>query len=147
METISLTASLMGFSFIWYITFVYPPAHRILRDKKTYNLFLYFSILTPILALIAYNDNMLQNRKETSFLSMYLLIFLIMYKYFDNYILKQNNRNLYFKKKYNSVWVDEESNEVTSIEEWFQFSLTILPLLFCYILKYIILDVIIKNYF
>lgn len=147
METISLTASLMGFAFIWYITLVYPPAHRILRDKKTYNLFLYFSILTPILALIAYNDNMLQNRKETSFLSMYLLIFLIMYKYFDNYILKQNNRNLYFKKKYNSVWVDEESNEVTSIEEWFQFSLTILPLLFCYILKYIILDVIIKNYF
>ncbi|KIO52149.1 hypothetical protein IW18_13565 [Flavobacterium hibernum] len=70
-----------------------------------------------------------------------------MYKYFDNYILKQNNRNIYFKKKYNSVWVDKESNEVTTIEEWFQFSLTILPLLFCYILKYIILDVIIKNYF
>ncbi|OXA86995.1 Uncharacterised protein [Flavobacterium hibernum] len=147
MVTISLIASLVGFAFIWYVTLIYPPAHRILRDKKTYNLFLYFSILTPILAIIAYNDSMLQNRKETSFLSIYLLIFLIMYKYFDNYILKQNNRNIYFKKKYNSVWVDKESNEVTTIEEWFQFSLTILPLLFCYILKYIILDVIIKNYF
>ncbi|RKR10738.1 hypothetical protein C8C83_2417 [Flavobacterium sp. 90] len=147
METISVAASSTGFAFIWYITLVYPPTHRILRNKKTYTLFLSFSILTPILAIIAYNDSMLQNRKETSFLSVYLLIFLIMYKYFDNYILKQNNRNLYFKKQYNSVWVDEESDEVTSIEEWIQFALTILPLLLCYILKYIILDVIIKNYF
>ncbi|WP_428231463.1 hypothetical protein [Flavobacterium sp.] len=147
METISLAVSLMLFAFIWYITLVYPPAHRILRNKKTYNLFLYFSILSPILSIIAYNNGMLQNRKETSFLSLYFLIFLIMYKYFDNYILKKNGRNLYFKIKYNTVWNDEESDKTTSIEEWFQISLTILPLLLCYFLKYIILDIIIKIYF
>lgn len=66
METISLTASLIGFAFIWYITLIYPPAHKILRDKKTYNILFYFSILSSILAITAYNNQMLHNRKETS---------------------------------------------------------------------------------
>jgi len=147
METISLTASLMGFAFIWYVTLIYPPAHRILRDIKTYRILFFFSMLLPILAIIAFNNQMLHNRKETSFLSLYLLIFLLIYKHLDNYILKRNGRNLYFTIKYNSVWNDEESDEATSIEGWFQFILTIFPLLLCYFLKYIVLDVILENYF
>ncbi|MFH7002791.1 hypothetical protein [Flavobacterium bizetiae] len=147
METISLTASLMGFAFIWYITIVYPPAHRILRNKKTYNIFLFFSILSPILAITVYNSQMLQNRKETAFLSLYLLIFLVLYKYFDNCIFKKNGRNIYFKVRYNSVWKDEESDKVTSREEWFNFILIFLPLILCYALKYLILDLGIENHF
>lgn len=140
METISLITICLGFGFIWFITLIYPPAHKILREKKTYNLFLYFSILSPIFSITAYSNEMLQNRKETLFISLYLLFFLLMYKYCDNYILKKHQRNLYFKKKYNSVWHDQESDEVESIDEWFQFGLIIIPLILCYILKYLILD-------
>ncbi|MCC9061918.1 hypothetical protein [Flavobacterium piscisymbiosum] len=147
METISLTASLIGFAFIWYVTLIYPPAHKILRDKKKYNMLFYFSILSPFLAITAYNSQMLENRKETSFLSLCLLIFLILYKYFDNYILKKNGRNLYFKVRYNSVWKDEESDKVTTLEECFNFILIILPLILCFALKYTILDLRIENYF
>jgi|GEM_PF-4361139 len=147
METISLAASLMGFAFIWYITLVYPPAHRILRNKKTYNILFYVSILLPILAIIAYYNQIFRNIKETFFLSLYLFIFLILYKYFDTYILKKIDRNLYFKVRYNSVWKDEESDEVTSIEEWFNLILIILPPILCYALKYIIVDLEIDNYF
>lgn len=144
METISLITISLGFGFIWFVTFVHPPTHRILRAKKTYNLFLYFSILSPIISIIIFNSQMLQNRKETLFLSLYLLFFLLMYKYCDDYIFKKYNRNLYFKRRYNTVWNDIESDEAKSIDEWFQYGLAILPLIFCYLLKYIILDVIIK---
>lgn len=62
-----------------------------------------------------------------------------MYKCCDDYILKKYNRNLYFKRRYNTIWNDIESNEAQSIDEWFQYGLAILPLIFCQILKYIIL--------
>jgi hypothetical protein len=147
MEIMSLTISLFGCAFVWFVTFIYPPAHKILRDKKNYSRLFYFSILSIMFSIIVYNNEMAQNRKETSFLAMYLFFFLLIYRYFDNYIIKRNGRNLYFKIKYNSVWDNEESYETTSLEEWFQFTLAILPLLLCYILKFIILDLIIKNYF
>lgn len=145
MEAISLITICIGFGFIWFVIFVHPPAHRILREKKTYNLFLYFSILSPIFSIIAYNSEMLQNRKETLFISLYLLFFLLMYKCCDNYILKKYRHNIYFKRKYNTVWNDPESDEAQSLEEWFQFGLVIIPLILCYILKYLILDIIFKN--
>lgn len=88
METISLITICLGFGFIWFVTFVHPPTHRILRAKKTYNLFLYFSILSPIISIIIFNSQMLQNQKETLFLSLYLLFFLLMYKCCDDYIFK-----------------------------------------------------------
>ncbi|KOP37731.1 hypothetical protein DBB36_19170 [Flavobacterium sp. WLB] len=144
MENISLAISLFGFALVWFITLIYPPAHVILRKKKNYNRLFYFSILSVLLSILVYNNEMPQNRKETSFLALYLLFFLLMYRYFDNYILKRNNRNLYFKIKYNSVWNNEESDEATSIEEWFQFSLTILPIILCYALKYLVLDLLIN---
>jgi hypothetical protein len=125
---------------------MHPPTHKILRKKKTYNMLFYFSISSPIFSIIAYNNEMSLKRKEVLFMSLYLLFFLLMHKYFDNYILKKYQRNLYFKKKYNSVWHDPESDEVESIEEWFQFALTILPLLLCYTLKYLIIDKFLNQY-
>ncbi len=144
METISLITICMGYGFIWFVTFVHPPAHRILREKKTYNLFLCFSVLSPIISITAYNPQMLQNRKETLFISLYLLFFLLIYKYCDTYILRKYGRNLYFKKKYNTVWNDQESDEAQSLDEWFQYCLAIIPLILCYILKYLILDIILS---
>jgi hypothetical protein len=146
METVSLITICIGFGFVWFVTLVHPPTHRILREKKTYNMLFYFSILSPLFSIIAYNIEMSLKRKEVLFMSLYLLFFLLMYKYFDNYILKKYQRNLYFKKKYNSVWHDQESDEVESIEEWFQFGLTILPLILCYILKYLIIDQFLNQY-
>jgi len=146
METISLITISIGFGFVWFVTLVHPPTHRILREKKTYNILFYFSISSPILSIIAYNNEMSLKRKEALFMSLYLLFFLLMYKYCDNYILKKHQRNLYFKKKYNSVWHDQESDKVESIEEWFQFGLTILSLILCYILKYLIIDLFLNQY-
>ncbi|WP_316832861.1 hypothetical protein [Pedobacter aquatilis] len=130
----------LGFAFIWAITIVHPPWHKILRRKQIFKTLFLASIISSGLCIVLYKGDLEKSEKTLVFGSFYLLIFLIFYKLVDNYILKKFNRHLYFSVKYNSVWNDEESDISTSLESLFQFFLVIIPLLFCWFLSWLILD-------
>jgi hypothetical protein len=65
------------------------------------------------------------------------IIYLVIYKNFDNIILKKYNRHLIYTVKYNVVWVDDESEE--SLDNLFEFLLIMVPILIPWGLSFLIL--------
>lgn len=118
----------LSFGFIWTITLVYPPLHKILRKEKVFIFLIILSLVIPLINFICYNESLPDNIKSLILWSFQLFIFLVEYKYFDNYMLKKYNRHLYFNVMYNSFWQDEESDKVICIEDLFWFLLISVPL-------------------
>jgi len=129
------------FGFLWVIFAIYPPLHKILRKQKTYLTFWILSIVFPIISFLSYDENKRRNEKDIIFCSLILLIFMILYRYFNMYILKKYGRNLYLSINYNSVWRDDESDDQTTLELLFQVLLLVVPLSFSYFLSYIFIEV------
>jgi|SRR6218665_878561 len=125
------------FGFLWTIFAIYPPLHKVLRRRKNYNIFLVISIVLPIISLLSYDENNPNDHINMIFLSLLLLLFMILYKYFDAYIFKNYGRNLYLSVRYNSLWNDDESDQQTGVELLFQIMLLVAPLVFCGFLIYL----------
>lgn len=129
MANLNLFGSILSFAFIWLIALLYPPLHKILRNKKTYFGLLFFSILLTFSSIFFYEDDIFHNKTHTLQLSSCLLFFLILYKICDNVILKKYDRHMYFSIKYNSIWNDDESDHTQMLDGLFQFLLSIVPLI------------------
>ena len=108
-----------------------PPWHKIFRDKKTYTIFLYFFIIFPIVSFLTLFGE-IQNPKISVSITLYPVIFLVLHKYFDNRIVKKYNRHLIFSKQFNVLWKDDESDNATSTDNWFQFLICFTPLILLY---------------
>ena len=64
------------------------------------------------------------------------MIFMLLYRYFDNYILRKYQRNLILSIRFNDFWQDEESNQQTSIELLFQLLLLGIPTFYMLLIVY-----------
>lgn len=145
METINKIGFGLSFLFIWTTVLIYPSLHKILRNKRTFRVLLIISILLPIVSFLSYNEKIIWNEHTVHFYSFQLLIFLVLYKYYDNYIIKKHNRHIYFFTKYNRVlWTDEESDLITSTEFWLQYSLLLVPLIGSALFNWLILEILKK---
>ena len=132
----------LALSIIFVFAFIInPPLHKIFRNKKTYNYFLFFSIILPLISFLTLFGE-IEKQKLSFFITLSPLIFLLLYKYFDNRILKKFNRNIYFYNKYNVLWKDEESDYTTSTDNWFQFVISLAPLFLLYGIGWITLEII-----
>jgi hypothetical protein len=126
-EILNKLGFILGFVFSWATVLVYPPLHRILRNKIIfYTLFLIATFLC-IISFLLYDSMITKVDKQMSIASLYSIIFLVLYKIYNNLVLNKNGRNIYFYIKYNSVWGDGESDEATGFENLLQFSLLFIP--------------------
>lgn len=121
---------------MWLFVAVYPPIHKIFRKRKTYNTFLITSILLPIITILTYNKTDEVYSKNIFFGSFFFMIFMLLYRYFDNYILRKYQRNLILSIRFNDFWQDEESNQQTSIELLFQLLLLGIPTFYMLLIVY-----------
>ncbi len=131
--------------FIW-LPLGFPSVHKILRNKKIYNSFLFLSILLPIISFATWYNGINNNQKSSSFMTFCPILFLILYKFFDNIILKKYNRHIYFYRRYNIICKDVESDYAKSIDRWFQFLVIIIPMISCGVASWIILKILPKYY-
>ena len=125
---------------LWSIILIYPPWHKVLRRELVYKTFLIISIIFSIISFCSYHSEMARNEKDMVFGASSLLLFLVFYKWCENYILKKYDRHLYFYVKYNTVWKDEESDHSTGIEFIMQFSLLLIPFIICWSLSYLFFE-------
>ena len=100
---------------------------------------MYFSILLPIISFATWNIDLPENEKSSAFMAFYPIIYLVMYKIFDNIILKKYNRHLIYTVKYNVLWVDDESDNAKSLDNLFEFLLIMVPILIPWGLSFLIL--------
>ncbi len=129
-------------SIIFTFAFIlHPPWHKSFRNEKTYNYFLYFSVILPIVALLTLFGKV-ENQKISVVITFYPIIFLLLYKYFDNRILKKYNRHLIFTVKYNVVWKDDESDYATSTDNWYHLLVCLIPIFLPYGIGWIIFEII-----
>jgi hypothetical protein len=138
MENIHKIILALSIIFMW-APMLRPPVHKILRNRKTYAGFMYFSILLPIISFATWNIDLSENDKSSTFMAFYPIIYLVIYKNFDNIILKKYNRHLIYTVKYNVVWVDDESENAKSLDNLFEFLLIMVPILIPWGLSFLIL--------
>lgn len=118
-----------------------PPWHKIFRNKKTYNCILYISILLPIVSFLTLFGEV-ENQRISVFVTLYPFIFLILYRHFDNLILKKYNRHLIFSREYNVIWKDDESDYATSTDNLYHFLISFIPIILSYGTGWIIFEII-----
>ena len=120
----------LSFGFILILTEVFPIGHKFLRLKHNFNQIFITSLIISILCICLYYFT--ENGK-TEKLNMWsplsVVIFLLLYKLFDNIILKIYNRNLFFFIEHNrNTFDDEESEKSSFLDIVFQFLLLIIPI-------------------
>ncbi|PXY38751.1 hypothetical protein DMB65_21290 [Flavobacterium cheongpyeongense] len=93
---------------------------------------------------MSYDKNEEVYSKNIFYGSFFFLIFLLLYKYFDNYILKKNQRNLILSIRFNNFWQDEESEKQTSLELFFQISLLGIPIFYILLANSLVMNFQIK---
>lgn len=130
----------ISFIYIWIIVFIYPPWHKVLRTANVYKTLLVTSILLSLLSFLSYDPAMEKSEKDMVFAASHLMLFLILYKVYDNYLLRIQKRHIFFYVKFNSVWKDNESDASSFVEGLMQFSLVIIPLVVCYFFRWIVID-------
>ena len=118
-----------------------PPWHKIFRNEKTYRIVLYISIFFPIVAFLTLFGEV-ENPRISVFVTFYPLIFLILYRHFDNLIFKKFNRHIIFQRKYNVIWKDDESDYATSSDSWYQFLICFIPIVLSYGIGWFIFEII-----
>jgi hypothetical protein len=120
--------------------FVYPPIHKIWREKRSYNLSLIIALILPIISILTFQNGSNTIEKQNLSFSICPIIFLLFYKYYDRLIFKKYNRHIYFYVVWylNDFIDDEESEESTSLEFWLKLSLFIFPLSICFLISQII---------
>ena len=121
-----------------------PPGHKMFRNKRTYKIILIISTFLPIVALLTLFREV-KNPKISSFITFYPFIFLILYRHFENLILKKHQRHLIFKRKYHVLWRDDESDFATSSDNWFQFLISFIPIILPFGISWIIFEIIEYN--
>ena len=137
MKSLITIGTALAFGYIWFSIMLFPSLHRILRNIKVYVMFLVFSIALPIASINYYGKEIIDTKKEGDLMSFYLLLYLIMYKYFDNIILKKHNRHLYFHIRNDDFWGETESMESKGIEHFYQFVLILFPAILMYGIEYL----------
>jgi predicted neutral ceramidase superfamily lipid hydrolase len=139
MENIHKIILILSIIFMW-APMLRPPVHKILRNRKTYTGFMYFSVLLPIISFATWNIDLSEKEKSSAFMAFYPIIYLFVYKIFDNIILKKYNRHLIYTVQYNVVWVDDESDNAKSLDNLFEFLLIMVPILIPWGLSFLILQ-------
>ncbi|AKQ45871.1 hypothetical protein TH63_09810 [Rufibacter radiotolerans] len=112
--------------FVWIPTFVVPPTHKYLRNNTVYICCIIVAISIFGWSLENYSPNLPQIEKSHMPLYISPLVFLILYKLFDNIIQKRLERHMYFRMKYMS---NKESEEQTWFEWLLQMVLGFVPLI------------------
>lgn len=115
--------------FIVIPTMIDPRMHKVLRDNWIYYTLLILSFLLILGVVATLSPKLDVTDKINSFASLCPITFLILYKQFDNYIIRKFKRHIYFRTQYSTLFVNEESKEATTIEYIFQMLLFIIPLL------------------
>jgi hypothetical protein len=131
-----------------FIPTIFPSTHKVLRKQKEFKYILFFAISLPVfsISLLIFDPDEIEN--HNSFMSLSPLFFILLYKYYDNIILRKYGRHIYFFIRYNhALYSDDESDESTSLKLWLQLSLTIFPFLLSAFINFIILDLIYKYLF
>jgi hypothetical protein len=109
-----------------------PLLHTVLRNSTVYSLVFIFSVILFLITVINFNRLTIDERKF-SFMSLSLIIFLILYKFFDRIIIKKHNRHFHFvglNKVVIDLHYDVNERENTKLENFFQFILFAIPLFF-----------------
>jgi uncharacterized membrane protein len=72
------------------------------------------------------------DERKFSFMSLSLILFLILYKFFDRIVIKKCNRHFHFVGLYKvkSLHYDVNERENTRLENFFQFILFAIPFFF-----------------
>jgi hypothetical protein len=138
----------LSFAFVVIPTILFPSTHKVLRKQKEFKYILFFTISLPIFSilLLIFDPDEIEN--HNSFMSLSPLFFVLLYKYYDNIILRKYGRHIYFFVRNNHVlYSDDESDESTSLELWLKLSLSIFPFLLSALINFIILDLIYKYLF
>ena len=118
-----------------------PPWHKIFRNEKIYRNVLYISIFLPIVSFLTLLGE-IENPKISVFVTFCPLLFLVLYKRFDNLILKKYNRHIIFQRKYNVIWKDDESDYATSLDNWYHFLISFIPPILSYGVGWITFEII-----
>jgi hypothetical protein len=113
--------------FVSIPTLIYPPSHKIFRNKKSYA-FAYGLSIIPIVvsAFMLLNFSLSVTEKVNSLIALSPITFLILYKIFDKLSIEEYGRHIYFSTKYSK---DKESLESTWSEWFFQMLLLLNPFL------------------
>jgi len=143
----------MKYQFYYYLTFilgivawlfpsiptmVYPKCHKLLNDIKYYLIAVSFAVILLLANSYLEYKSDLEDSKEkilSYFTFINPLVFLILYKLFDTFILKIYKRHIYFRTRGGT---DIESRKAT----WLEFTLQIIlgtSLLLCFLLGKIVL--------
>ena len=109
---------------------MFPPTHKILRNKSTYIVILFMWFVILIISIKTLTHNSTESEKQFALSPICPLLFLMLYKVFDKVCLKRYGRNIYFQLEYNRFWEDDEADEATFLELLLQYSLLIIPLTF-----------------
>jgi hypothetical protein len=121
---ITINLFFCGF-FVWIPTYIYPPAHKNLKEETTYLSACIISIVPIVISVYMWlGFSLTQTEKINSFIGMAPITFLILYKQFDKLSLEEYKRNIYFSRRYVS---DEESKNQTGSENFFQWILFAVP--------------------
>ncbi len=118
-----------------------PPWHKVFRNKKKYNIILGISIFLPIISFLTLFGEV-ENPRISMFVTFYPFIFLLLYRHYDDLILKKYNRHLIFRREYNVIWKDDESDYATSLDDRYHFLISFIPIILPSIIGWIIFEII-----
>lgn len=113
--------------FTFIPTVIYPPSHKILRDKAIFMFMVIVAILIAITTGFLFNSTLTETQKINCLVSLSPITFLILYKEFDNISLSKYGRNIYFTMKYGSYISDRETSIATCFEYFLQMILCSIP--------------------
>ena len=111
---------------IFIPTWIYPPLHKILRNKTVYVICFATALLILGFALSYSAEHPNNHNKSDALLGFGPLSFLILYKLFDSYIRNKLGRPIYFSQRFTN---DIETKEQTTLEFFLQTILGLVPLL------------------
>jgi hypothetical protein len=121
---------LISIFFVMLPTIIVPITHKVLRNKKVFYSLVVFSLGLIVAVSSEYNIRLDQGDKINFLISFSPLTFLILYKSFDNIILKKLNRHIHFYAGLIlSTYWDEESKDVTDLEMFLQSVFLFIPFL------------------
>ncbi|NDK56665.1 hypothetical protein [Pontibacter fetidus] len=112
--------------FVWIPTFIAPPTHKYLRNNIVYACCTIVAILIFGWSIANYNQT--TSPIEKSHIPLYVspIVFLILYKVFDNIVQRRLGRHIYFWMKFMR---NKESVEQTFFEWLLQMVLVFVPLI------------------
>ncbi|MFN3967932.1 hypothetical protein [Flavobacterium sp.] len=109
------------FGIVIIMGFALPHTLRIFRLPRMYKRALIISIVLLVIGIVLqFDDSFDCLERRNLFYPVYGILYLLLYKISDNFILKKKGRNMY----YLTMWQlkDEESGKSTNIENLIQYA-------------------------